>query len=88
MGMVKHSQSCQNSKFAMALQYLKKEVRDKVDLLYADQHQSFLQVDVNTLSIKFFYKVILSLLMGMINHSQSTQSNKPLAYNNFRISQN
>ena len=88
MGMVKHFQSSQNSKFAMALQYLKKEVRDKVDLLYADQHQSFLQVDVNTLSIKFFYKVILSLLMGMINHSQSTQSNKPLAYNKFRISQN
>ena len=88
MGMVKHSQSCQNSKFAMALQYLKKEVRDKVDLLYADQHQSFLQVDVNTLSIKFFYKVILSLLMGMINHSQSTQSNKVLAYNSFRTSQN
>ena len=60
----------------MFLQYLKKEVRDEVDFLHADKHQSFLQVDFNTLSIKVFYKVILSLLMGMIKHSQSTQSNK------------
>ena len=45
MGMVKHSQSYQNSKFAMSLQYLKKEVRDEVDFLHADKHQSFLQGD-------------------------------------------
>ena len=56
------------------LQYLKKEVRDEVDFLHADKHQSFLQVDFNTLGIKDFYKVILSLLMGMIQHSQSTQT--------------
>ena len=83
MGIVKHSQSYQNSKFAMSLQYLKKEVRDEVDFLHADKHQSFLQVDFNTLSIKVFYKVIVSLLMGMIKHSQSTQSNRlliPLPY--------
>ena len=30
-----------NSKFAMSLQYFKKEVRDKVDFLQADKHQSF-----------------------------------------------
>ena len=66
MEMVKYSQSSQNSKFAMSLQYLKKEVRDEVDFLHADKHQSFLQVDFNTLDIKDFYKVILSLLMGMI----------------------
>ena len=30
----------------------------------------------NTWGIKVSYKVILSLLMGMIKHSQSTQSNK------------
>ena len=76
MGMVKHSQSSQNSKFAMSLQYLKKELRDEVDFLDADKHQSFLQVDFNTFGIKVSYKVILSLLMGMIKHSQSTQSNK------------
>ena len=76
MGMVKHSQSSQNSKFAMSLKYLKKEFRDEVDFLHGDKHQCFVQVDFNTLGIKVSYKVILSLLIGMIKHSQSTQSNK------------
>ena len=58
MGMVKHSQSYQNSKFAMFLQYLKEDVRDEVDFLDADKHQSFLQVDFDTLGIKVSYKVI------------------------------
>ena len=31
MGMAKHSQSFQNSKFAMSLQYLRKDVIDEVD---------------------------------------------------------
>ena len=48
IGIVKHSQSSQNSKFTMSLQYLKKEVRDEVDFLHVDKHQSFLQVDFNT----------------------------------------
>ena len=76
MGTVKYSLSSQNSKFAVPLQYLKnkKKVCDEADFLHANI--SFLQVDFNTLSIKIFYKVILSLLMGMIKHSQSTQSNK------------
>ena len=74
MGMVKHSQSSQNSKFAMSLQYLKKEVRNEVDFLHSDKHQSFLKLDFNTLGIKVSYIVILSLLMDMIKHSQSTQS--------------
>ena len=60
MGMIKHSQSPQNSKFAMSLQYLKKEVRDEVDFLDAEKHQSFQQVDFNILGIKVSYKVILS----------------------------
>ena len=60
----------------MSLQYIKKEVRKGVHFQLADEHQSFLQVDFNTLGIKDAYKVILSLLMGMIKHSQSTQSNK------------
>ena len=68
MGMVKHSQSSQNSKFAMSLQYLKKEVRDEVDFLDVDKHQSFLQVDFNFLGIKVSYKVMLSLLMATIKH--------------------
>ena len=56
----------------MSLQCRKKEVRDEIDFLHADKHQSFRQVDFNTLNIKVFYKVILSLLMGMIKQSQST----------------
>ena len=77
MWMFKHSQSSQNSKFAMSLKYLKKEVRDVTDFfLNEDKHQSFLQVDFNTLGIKVSYKVILSLLLGMNKHFQHTQSNK------------
>ena len=52
MGMVKDSQNSQKSKFVMSLQYLKKEVRDEVDFLHADKHQSFLQADFNTLGVK------------------------------------
>ena len=66
MAMVKYSQSSQNSKFAMSLRYLKKEVTDEVDFLHANKHQSSLQVEFDTLGIKVFYKVMLSLLMGMI----------------------
>ena len=80
MGMVKYSQSSQNSKFSMSLQYLKKEVRDEVEFLDADKHQSFLQVDFNNLGIKVSYKVILSLLIVIIKHSQSTQSYKFAIY--------
>ena len=36
MGMVKHFQISQNSKFAMSLQYLKKEDREEVDF-FADR---------------------------------------------------
>ena len=43
MGMIKHSQSSQNSMFPMSFRYLKKEVRDEVNLLHADE--SFLQGD-------------------------------------------
>ena len=60
----------------MSLQYLKKEVRDEVNFLHADKHQSFLKVDFEILGIKVSYKAILLLLMGMIKHSKSTQSNK------------
>ena len=60
----------------MSLQYLKKDIRDEVDFSHADKHQSFLPVNFKILGIEASYKVILSLLMDMINHSQSTQSNK------------
>ena len=74
--MVKYSLSSRSCKFAVSLQYFKNEVRDEVHFLLTDKHQSFLQVDFNTLGTKVFYKVILSLLIGMIQYSQSTQSNK------------
>ena len=67
----RHAQITQNNKLLIFLQYLKKEVIDEVDFLHADKYQSFLQ-----LSIKVFYKVLLSLWMVMIKHSQSTQRNK------------
>ena len=85
MGVVKHFQSSQSSKFTISLQYLKNEVIVEFDFFHVDKHQSFLQVDFNTLGIKDAYKVILSLLLGMIKHSQSTQSNR--FANIFTISQ-
>ena len=48
----------------------------KLIFLHVDKHQSFLPVDFKTLDIKDTYKVTLSLLLGMIKHFQSTQSNK------------
>ena len=52
MGMDKPSRNSQNRKFAMSLQYLVKGVRAEVDLLHANEHQSFPQVDFSTLMIK------------------------------------
>ena len=60
----------------MSLQYLEKKVIDEVDFLHADKYQVSFKLDFNTLSIKVSYKVILSLLIGMIKHSWRTQSNR------------
>ena len=59
----RHFQITQNNKFAISLQYVKKEVSDKVDFLLADKHGSFLQIDT-------------MILMGMIKHSRSSQNSK------------
>ena len=48
----------------------------KLFFLHADKHPNFLQVYFNILGVNVFHKLILSLLMGMIKHSQSTQINK------------
>ena len=54
--MTTHAQSTPKiSKFAISLQYLKKEVSDEVDFLHEDKHESLLQVDM--------------ILMGMVKHS-------------------
>ena len=53
----------QNNKFAISLQYLKKEVSNEVDFLHADKHESLLQID-------------RMILMGMVKHFQSSQNSK------------
>ena len=63
MGMIKHSQSIQSNKFAISLQYLKKEVRDGAHFLHAYKHQNFC-------------KLALSFLMEEARHIQSTQNSK------------
>ena len=67
--MIKHSQSSQNIKFALCLEYLK----DEVEFLHGDKHQLFLQVYLNTLSVKVSYQLILPLLIGVIKNSQNSQ---------------
>ena len=58
--MARHAQITQNNKFAISLQYLKKELSDEVDFLHADKHESLLQIDI-------------MILMGVVKHSQSFQ---------------
>ena len=41
IGMIKHSQITQSNKFAISLQYLKKEVRYEIHFLHAEIRQSF-----------------------------------------------
>ena len=55
--MARHAQITQNNKFAISLQYHKKELSNEVDLLHADKHESLLQID----SV---------ILMGMVKYSQ------------------
>ena len=64
MGMVKHSQSSQNTKFTMSLQYLKKEVRDEVPFFYMQK------------SIKDFLKLILPFSVCVAKHAKIIQNNK------------
>ena len=59
MAMIKLSQSIQSNKFAISLQYLKKEVKDGVHFLHADKYPSF-------------FKLTLSFLMKVARHVQST----------------
>ena len=59
MGMFKHSQSSQNIKFVMSLQYPQKQVTGEVVSLHANKHQNFLQVYFNPLDEKVSYKLVL-----------------------------
>ena len=66
----------ENNQHPESFQYFKKDVRGAVDILNADKHQSSLHADFNALGIAVSHKLVLSLLMGMMKHSQSTQSNR------------
>ena len=44
MCVARHAQITQNKKFAISLQYLKKEVSDEVDVLHSHKHKSFLEI--------------------------------------------
>ena len=57
------SQSTQNSKFPISLQYLKENVKDKVDF--------YMQINIES-----FFKSILSFYVFVTTHAQITQSNK------------
>ena len=67
MCLARHTQI---NKFAIFLQYLKKELSNEVDFLHADKHESLLQIDS-------------MILLEMVKHSQSSQNSKfamPLQY--------
>ena len=66
MGIIKHSQNTQSNKFALSLQYLKKEVRYGVNFLHVDKHQSFYK-------LTWFW-------MELARHLQSTQNRKLLIF--------
>ena len=56
MCVARHAQITQNNKFAVSLQYFKKELSYKVDFLDADMHECFVQIDT-------------MILMGVVKQS-------------------
>ena len=65
----RHAQITQSNKFAISLDYLKKELSDEVDFLHKDKHESLLQIDT-------------MILMGMVKDSQSSKiANLQCLYN-------
>ena len=50
-------------KFAISLQYLKREVNDEVDFLHVGKHENSLQIDT-------------MILIEMVKHFQSSQNSK------------
>ena len=69
----------ENNKFDICMQYPKKGVTDEADFIHADKHEWFLQIDA-------------MILMGMVEHSQSSESNKfassKVSFHLITISQN
>ena len=52
MCVARHAQSTQSNKFEITLQYLNQNVKDEVEFLSADKHESFLQGDNITLGVR------------------------------------
>ena len=48
----KRVKSTPNNKFAISLQYLKKNVNDEVDVLSGNEHRRFLQIDTIILGMR------------------------------------
>ena len=51
VSVARHTQSTQNNKLAISMQYLKQNVNDEVDFLPEDKHQRFLQIDTTILGV-------------------------------------
>ena len=49
--LARHTQSTQNNKITISLQYLMENVKDEVDFLPANKHQSFLETDIINLGV-------------------------------------
>ena len=54
MGVARHAYSTRHNKYAVSLQYLKKELSYEVCML---------------INMKVFYKFIILLLMGLVRHA-------------------
>ena len=65
----RHAQNTQYNKFAISLQYLKKEMSDEIDFLHADKYEKLIKLQIDTM-----------ILMGMVKHSQSFQNSKFAMY--------
>ena len=63
MCVARHAQITHKKKFAVSLQYLKREVNDEVDFLHAGKHENSLQIDT-------------MILIEMVKHFQSSQNSK------------
>ena len=59
----RHPRITQNNKFAVSLQYLKKELSDEVDLLHAGEHENLLRIDG-------------MILIEMVKHPKSSLNSK------------
>ena len=70
MGMIKCFQITECNKFAISLQYLKKEDRNGDNFRHADKRQSF-------------YKPVLSSLMEVARHVQNTKNRKLVIFLQF-----